>query len=203
MNKSKIKKFIKKIYYKSCEKIWFLRCIAETEGSGAPITLKNIITQKIFGFNRSAYWPVHKNSRVTGIKWIKIGEHTAPGASFGCYIFAAENAEIKIGAYTTMAPNVCIAGFNHNIYNIHEYVSKGGIDIGKYCWLGMNSTVLSGVKLGDHTVVAANSVVTKSFPDGYCVLAGNPAKIVKIIDRKDVREYIHPYKYVGYRKIRE
>jgi acetyltransferase-like isoleucine patch superfamily enzyme len=67
----------------------------------------------------------------------------------------------------------------------------------------MNSTVLSGVKLGDHTVVAANSVVTKSFPDGYCVLAGNPAKIVKIIDRKDVREYIHPYKYVGYRKIRE
>ena len=42
----------------------------------------------------------------------------------------------------------------------------------------MNSIILPGVNLGPRTVVAAGSVVTKSFPDGFCVLAGNPAKIV-------------------------
>lgn len=43
----------------------------------------------------------------------------------------------------------------------------------------MNSVVLPGVSLGPHTVVGAGSVVTKSFPDGYCVVAGNPAKIIR------------------------
>jgi acetyltransferase-like isoleucine patch superfamily enzyme len=46
----------------------------------------------------------------------------------------------------------------------------------------MGSEILPGVKLGDHTVVGAGSIVTKSFPEGHCVLAGNPAVIVKGID---------------------
>ena len=46
----------------------------------------------------------------------------------------------------------------------------------------MNSVVLPGVKLGDHTVVGAGSIVTKSFPEGYCVIAGNPAKMIKKIN---------------------
>lgn len=46
----------------------------------------------------------------------------------------------------------------------------------------MNSLILPGVKLGDHTVVGGGSVVTKSFPDGYCVIAGNPAKKIKDIN---------------------
>lgn len=40
----------------------------------------------------------------------------------------------------------------------------------------MNSVILPDVTLGDHTVVGAGSVVTKSFPDGYCVIVGNPAR---------------------------
>lgn len=197
----KLRSILKNIYLYFCSNIWFLRCVAETYGSGAPITLRNLIDQKILRINGSVPWPVHKNSRVTGKQWITIGEHTAPGASFGCYIFANKDSPIYVGDYTTLAPNVCIAGFNHNIFNIHEYNSKGGVKIGNYCWLGMNSAVLSGVVIGDHTVVAANSVVTKSFPDGYCVLAGNPAKIVKMIDKNKVTEYKHKYKYIGYKKI--
>ena len=49
----------------------------------------------------------------------------------------------------------------------------------------MNSMILPGVTLGSHTVVGAGSVVTKSFPEGYCVIAGNPAKKIKAIKKTE------------------
>ena len=45
----------------------------------------------------------------------------------------------------------------------------------------MNSVLLPGVELGDHTVVGAGTIVTKGFPEGYCVLVGNPARKIKKI----------------------
>ncbi|WP_371860829.1 DapH/DapD/GlmU-related protein [Terrabacter aerolatus] len=53
------------------------------------------------------------------------------------------------------------------------------IIIGDDCWIGMNSVILPGVILGSRTTVGAGSVVTKSFPEGNCIVAGNPAKIIK------------------------
>ncbi|MBS7109518.1 MAG: hypothetical protein KH076_09760 [Streptococcus sp.] len=46
----------------------------------------------------------------------------------------------------------------------------------------MNSVILPGVILGDHTIVGAGAVVTHSFPDGYCIIGGNPARIIKALD---------------------
>lgn len=40
----------------------------------------------------------------------------------------------------------------------------------------MNSILLPGVCLGNNTIVGAGSVVTKSFPEGNCVIVGNPAR---------------------------
>jgi acetyltransferase-like isoleucine patch superfamily enzyme len=59
--------------------------------------------------------------------------------------------------------------------------TKGDIIIGKDCWVGANSIILSGVQLGDRTVVAAGSVVTKSFVHGSVLIGGVPAKIMKRI----------------------
>ena len=55
--------------------------------------------------------------------------------------------------------------------------------IKKNSWLGMNSVILPGVTLGENTVVAAGAIVTKSFPEGWCVLAGSPAKVIKNIQK--------------------
>lgn len=45
-------------------------------------------------------------------------------------------------------------------------------------WIGMNATILKGVTIGENSVVAAGSVVTKSVPPNV-VVAGNPAVVVK------------------------
>jgi len=50
--------------------------------------------------------------------------------------------------------------------------------LGERCWIGMNSIILPGVRLGDGTIVGAGSVVTHSFPGGQVMIAGNPAKII-------------------------
>lgn len=50
--------------------------------------------------------------------------------------------------------------------------------IGDNVWIGMNAVILKGVVIGENSVVAAGAVVTKSVPEN-CVVAGNPAKIVK------------------------
>ena len=51
----------------------------------------------------------------------------------------------------------------------------------------MNTVILPGVSLGDHTIVGAGSVVTKSFQEGNCVIAGNPAKVIRYLNESDGR----------------
>lgn len=50
--------------------------------------------------------------------------------------------------------------------------------IGARCFVGGRSIVLPGVTIGDGSVVGAGAVVTKDVPPG-CVVAGNPAKVIK------------------------
>ena len=64
------------------------------------------------------------------------------------------------------------------------FMTKEKVKICDYSWAGMNSVILPGVKLGTRTIVAAGSVVTKSFPEGYCVIAGSPAKIIRYLDKE-------------------
>jgi len=61
---------------------------------------------------------------------------------------------------------------------------RGAIIIGHGSWIGVNAVILDGVVLGKCCVVAAGSVVTNSFPD-YSVVAGAPAKVVKILQSQE------------------
>lgn len=91
-------------------------------------------------------------------------------------------AKISIGKGCYIAPNVGLITANHDIYDLDAHTEGKDIMLGDKCWIGMNSVILPGVILGEKTIVAANSVVTKSFENGNVIIAGSPAKIVKILN---------------------
>ena len=53
-------------------------------------------------------------------------------------------------------------------------------------WIGLNSIILKGVNIGKCSIVAAGSVVTKNVPP-YTVVAGNPARVVKTLEKTTSR----------------
>jgi len=55
---------------------------------------------------------------------------------------------------------------------------KGDIKIGNDVWVGMNSTFMSGVTIGDGSIIAANSHIIKNV-EPYTIVGGNPAKYIK------------------------
>lgn len=67
---------------------------------------------------------------------------------------------------------------NHDLYNQTLHINKK-VEIGDYTWIGMGAIIMPDVKLGPRTIVGAGSIVTHSFPEGYCVVGGNPAKLIK------------------------
>ncbi|MFZ5848070.1 MAG: acyltransferase [Actinomycetota bacterium] len=109
--------------------------------------------------------------------------HFDPGdldnlSSPGCY-FQNFAADITLGKGCYIAPNVGIITANHDPANLHSHLPGAPVTLGDGCWVGMNSVLLPGVTLGPGTVVGAGSVVTKSFPQGHCVVAGNPARKIR------------------------
>lgn len=65
----------------------------------------------------------------------------------------------------------------NNGKKLHQTVTKGKISVGNAVVFSANSTILSGVTIGDGAVIGANAVVTKDVPP-FAIVAGNPAKIV-------------------------
>lgn len=59
-------------------------------------------------------------------------------------------------------------------------VSKGKVTIGNNVWIGEKATILPGVRIGDGAIIAANAVVSRNVP-AYSVVAGIPAKVIKIL----------------------
>lgn len=138
--------------------------------------LSMIFYQKILRINGSIPWPVHFTSKVKAPEKIVRGTK-APGFSPGCYLDGRNG--IVIGENVWIGPYVSIISMDHNLTNYHQYKVEEPIVIGKDSLLTTHCIILPGVTLGEHTVVAAGAVVTKSFPEGDQVLAGNPAKVIK------------------------
>lgn len=124
--------------------------------------------------------PITRHAGITYNPKIIIGDGTWIGKH--CSIAAIHKVQI--------GKNVLFAGYVHITDHSHGYediskpispqrlISKGPVIIDDNCWLGYNCEILSGVHIGEHSVIAARAVVTKDVP-AYCIVAGNPAKIVK------------------------
>jgi|ERR1700722_1284275 acetyltransferase-like isoleucine patch superfamily enzyme len=85
---------------------------------------------------------------------------------------------IEIGNDTRIGDFVAIYDTDHHSVDSDHPVKYAPVVIGSNVWLGRNVTVLPGSKIGDHTVVAAGSVVKGDLPPRV-LAAGNPAKPVK------------------------
>lgn len=92
-----------------------------------------------------------------------------------------ELIEINEGAWLTRGV-VILTHFNPTpmLSEIIKGERKGKVIIGKGTFVGVNSMILPGVTIGDYSIIAAGSVVTKDVPS-YSMVGGNPAKFIKRI----------------------
>ena len=118
---------------------------------------------------------------------IKIGDNSGIGVN--CVI---PDGSI-IGNDVMMGPNCYIHARNHKFDRTDIPMRKQGYFEAKPCnieddvWIGRDVTIMVGRTIKKGTIVAANSVVTKDFPE-YSVIGGNPAKLIRNRKEQYVRE---------------
>ena len=92
--------------------------------------------------------------------------------SFGAKLDKTYPRGIHVGAESYIASGAII--FSHDFSRgLHK-----DTHIGKRCFVGANAIILCGIKIGDEVIIGSGSIVTKDIP-ANCIVAGNPAKIIK------------------------
>jgi acetyltransferase-like isoleucine patch superfamily enzyme len=140
-----------------------------------PKLIRFAFHQKILRRNARVPWPIHPSTVVKSPYKVQRGG-TFPGLSPFCYLDARNGIIIKENTF--IGPNVSIVSMNHDLYSYDQYIEEAPIIIGKNCWICAGAIITAGVQLGDHTVVAAGAVVTKSF-EGNVLVGGIPAKVIR------------------------
>lgn len=118
-----------------------------------------------------------------GVGDVLIGNHTMIG------IGSVVIGPVKIGHNVMLAQHIVVSGLNHGYEDVslppsRQKEIRKQIIISDDVWIGANSVITAGVRIGKHVVIGAGSVVTKDVPD-FCVAVGNPARIVKKYSAED------------------
>jgi acetyltransferase-like isoleucine patch superfamily enzyme len=106
------------------------------------------------------------------------------GASIG--IGSIVLGPVLIGENSACSQNCFISGQSHHYEDVSKNFLRQGVQtsqvvIGKNVWIGANSVILPGVKIGDNSVIGAGSTIIEDVP-AYSVVAGNPGKIIRQYD---------------------
>lgn len=127
------------------------------------------------------------------------GSHIEVGknffANYNCTII--DVAKVKIGDNCQFAPNVSIYTAGHPLHpvsrnSLYEYGIS--VTVGDNVWIGGNTVIMPGVRIGSNTVIGAGSVVTKDIPD-WVVAAGNPCRVIRQITEADKQYYYKDRKF--------
>lgn len=133
---------------------------------------------------------------------IKIGDYTtirgnsvigaASSIEIGDYVIISNNVTVYDNNNHPTDPKkrieMCESGFYSELWD-WKYAAASHVKIGNNVWIGEKSTVLKGVTIGEGAIVASHAVVTKDVPP-YAVVAGNPAKVVKLLRSKSEEDSV-------------
>ena len=140
-----------------------------------------LVKQKFYILNYHLRF-VHPTTYIAGhskiAKDFKAGAYSYIGPN--CIIYP----KVELGSYSMLANNVSIIGKDHRydvagrpmIFSGREPLAS--TSIGKDCWIGAHSIIMTGVTIGDGAIVAAGSVVTRDV-DPFTIVGGVPAKKIK------------------------
>ena len=110
-------------------------------------------------------------------EYVEINACTSKGIFIGDHVLIARGVYLRAGNHKFDRLDIPINQQGHDsavlLYNNREY----SIIIENDVWIGANSIILSGAKIGKGSIVSAGSVVTKEFPP-YSILSGNPARLI-------------------------
>lgn len=135
------------------------------------------ILSELFGYK------VPENFRVFPPFYTDFGRNIHVGdnvfVNSGCQF--QDQGGVRIGDGCLIGHNVVFATLNHDLNPERRQICiPGSIILGKNVWVGSNSTILSGVTIGDNAVVAAGAVVTKDV-EANTIVGGVPARFIKKI----------------------
>lgn len=108
--------------------------------------------------------------------------------SIGQCLHIVSGRHIVIGSGVTISANVFISDVEHSYEEIGTHIMNQPLfasetHIGENTFLGYGAVIRAGTILGRQCIVGANSVVKGNFPD-FCVIAGNPARIIKMYNNE-------------------
>ena len=112
--------------------------------------------------------------------------HVSKKARMHNTLFNTSSGSIFIEDYVFTGHNVAIITGTHDYTaeleeRMNAVPSNGrDVHVGRGVWIGTNAVILGPCKIGEHAVIAAGSLVNKDVPP-YAIVAGCPAKVIKVI----------------------
>ncbi|MCA1288270.1 acyltransferase [Salipiger bermudensis] len=128
-----------------------------------------------------------KPFRLGDRSWIASGAivrgNTSIGSDSTVNAYAHIAGKVQIGNGVRIASLASIYGFNHGFKRLAVPIYKQkstsvGVQIGDGVWIGANAVILDGCTIGEHSIVSAGAVVTKSC-EPYSIIGGNPARLIR------------------------
>ena len=175
--KDKIENIIGHLY------VFFLRWVCKAKIDKTSIIIKPLKINHVESVS------IGKGVYIGHYSWLMGGKDSrttltiCDGVQVGHFAHIVALKNVRIEKSVLIADRVFISDCSHEYEKVDEPIIDqnlkiiGDVVIGEGTWIGEN-VCICGVKIGKHVVVGANSVVVKDVPD-YCVVGGNPARVIK------------------------